>query len=98
MKNVKPMATSNSIENIIAKQKIEQKFMFQFINHENGQWSESLVGNWDSISEVLELRKDSERPHNEDYILLVAVFDGKDTIIPVIPLIIVKTFFNFKDT
>jgi len=98
MKNVKPMATPNSTENTIAKQKMEQKFMFQFINHENGQRSEPLVGNWDSISEVLELRKDSERPHNEDYILLVAVLDGKDTTIPSTPLITIKTFLNFKDT
>lgn len=77
--------------------KKERKFMFQFINHENGQRSEPLVGNWDAVREVLDLRKEGERPTDEDFILLVAVLDGKETIVPATPLITVETFRKFKE-
>jgi len=76
----------------IEEQKLEKKFMFQFVNHEDGTRSEPFVGSWDTVTEILNARKTDERPNNEDYILLVAVLDGKDTKIPATPLITIKTF------
>jgi len=78
------------------KENKEAKFCFQFVDHENGKRSEPFVGNWDSVQKILDRREDGERPNNEDYILLVAVLDGKDTTIPATPLITVETFTNFK--
>jgi len=76
----------------IEQEKQEKKFMFQFVNHEDGTRSEPFVGSWDTVTEILNARKTDERPNNEDYILLVAVLDGKDTKIPATPLITIKTF------
>lgn len=74
----------------------KQKFVIQFIDHESGRRSEPLVGNWSTVKEVLDLRKEGEKPEDKDYILLVAVLDGKDTTIPATPLITVKTFMDFE--
>lgn len=80
----------------IEEQKKEKKFVFQFIDHENGKRSEPFVGSWDTVQEVLAARKEGERPNEKDYVLLVAVLDGKDTTIPGTPLITVKTFESYK--
>jgi len=88
----------NSTDNLKAKQatkeadQAETKFLFQFINHENGQRSKPFTGTWDDVTEVLAHRGPDERPTNEDYILLVAVLDGEQTTIPVTPLITVGHF------
>jgi len=91
----------NSTDNLKAKQatkeadkadQVQTKFLFQFINHENGQRSKPFTGTWDDVTEVLAHRGPDERPKNEDYILLVAVFNGDQTTIPATPLITVGHF------
>lgn len=79
----------------VEEQKKENKFMFQFVSHEDGKRSEPFVGSWNAVNEILKMREDGERPSNEDFILLVAVLDGKDTRIPATPLITVKTFLEY---
>lgn len=86
------MTESNQTEKSIDQQKQEKKFLYQFVNHENGQRSEPFVGNWETIQQILELREDGEAPTDEDFILLVAVLDGEETIIPSTPLITLKTY------
>lgn len=78
----------------VEEQKTEKKFMFQFINHENGLRSEPFVGSWKNLNQVLELREEGERPVAKDYILLVAVLDKDDTIIPATPLITVESYLK----
>ena len=78
----------------IEDQKKERKFMFQFIDHTDGRRSEPFVGNWETISEIIKLREGDQLPKNEDYILLVAVLDDEDTIIPSTPLITIQTFLD----
>jgi len=90
----------NSTEKLKAKpikeQKNEKKFMFQFVNHETGQRSEPFVGSWNAVNEILKARQEGERPSDEDFILLVAVLDGKETTIPATPLITVKTYQEYN--
>lgn len=91
----------NSTEKLQAKksiedQKKEDKFLFQFVSAEDGRRSEPFQGSWEAVTEILNHRKENEKPGNEDYILLVAVLDGKDTRIPPTPLITVKTFLEFE--
>lgn len=87
--------TSNQTEKSIDEQKQEKKFLYQFVNHENGQRSEPFVGNWETIKEILDLREEGEAPQDEDFILLVAVLDGAETIIPSTPLITLKTYQQY---
>lgn len=79
----------------IAEQMTQKKFLFQFINHENGQRSEPFAGNWETVKYVLDERQEGQMPRDEDYILLVAVMDGEETIVPATPLIHVKTAAQF---
>lgn len=96
MKNATDKLVAKEIPESLKAEKQEKKFMFQFVNHEDGKRSEPFVGSWSTIQEILDLRKDEERPHEQDYILLVAVLDGEDTTIPATPLITVKTFQSFQ--
>jgi len=79
----------------IEEQKQQKKFMFQFISHSDGKRSEPFVGNWDTIREILNLRKEGEAPYDQDFVLLVAVLDGKETIIPSTAIITVKTYLEY---
>lgn len=88
--------TTDHIKAKMDKAEKKQQFVIQFIDHETGRRSEPLVGNWSTVKEVLDLRKEGEKPEDKDYILLVAVLDGKDTTIPATPLITVKTFMDFE--
>ncbi len=81
----------------IEEQKKEHKFMFQFIKAQDGTRSEPFVGNWESVLEILDLRKEGESPQNEDYILLVAVLNKEETKIPATPLITVQSFLDYNN-
>lgn len=70
------------------------KFIFQFVDHTNGQRSEPFLSNWTELKEVLELRKEGEKPTDKDFILLVAVMDSKQTHVPGTPLITVETYLK----
>lgn len=70
------------------------KFVFQFIDHTNGQRSEPFLSSWTELAEVLELRKEGEKPTNKDFILLVAVMDKEQTHIPGTPLITVDSYLK----
>ena len=74
------------------------KFIFQFIDHTNGQRSEPFLSSWTELKEVLELRKEGDKPTNEDYILLVAVMDNKQTHVPGTPLITVESYLKTVTT
>lgn len=91
-----PQITEEQRASHLEEQKAQKKFMFQFINHEDGNRSKPFIGSWDTITEVLEKRKEGEKPGGEDYILLVAVLDGEETIIPATPIIKVSTFMQFS--
>lgn len=86
---------ANSTEKLKAKP-AEQKFLFQFIDHETGHRSKPFTGTWDAVQEVLDYREKGEKPDDQDYILLVAIMDGEDTQIPSTPLITVKTFTSIN--
>jgi len=81
---------SNSTDNLESRTMI-----FQFIDHQTGKRSEPFSGNYDTITKILDMRKDGEAPLPQDYILLVAVIDGKDTNIPGTPLITVESFQQY---
>lgn len=83
------------------KEKVrERKFVFQFIDHENGKRSEPFIGNYDLLREILqEAAERGERPDQEDYVLLVAVIgeSDEDTLIPGTPLVKCKTLLELDD-
>jgi len=79
------------------QEKKEQKFLFQFVNHENGERSEPFISNWDGILETLHKKPVDQVPSSKDYILLVAVLNGEETTIPATPLITVESFMKFKE-
>jgi len=81
----------------LEQEKQEQKFLFQFVNHENGERSEPFISNWDGILETLHKKPVDQVPSSKDYILLVAVLNGDQTTIPATPLITVESFMNFKE-
>lgn len=83
-----------NVAKAIEEQKEERKFLFQFINHENGERSKPFVASWTAVRTVLEERKEGESPTDKDYLLLVAVMDGEDTTIPSTPLITVKSYME----
>lgn len=76
----------------IANQKIENKFIFQIISKENGKRSEPFVTNW---SELYTILSQAEEQNIHDYILLVAVLQGDETIVPGTPLITIETFLEY---
>lgn len=82
----------------IDEQKKERKFMFQLISHETGKRSEPFVTTWDDLAaSLVAARQDEEytlKEIDKDYILLVAVLDGKDTIIPATPLLTIKSYLE----
>lgn len=84
----------SKVAEAIAEEKAQRKFLFQFINHENGQRSKPFVSNWEDVRDVLENRKEGEMPTDKDYLLLVAVLDEEETTIPATPLITVKTYLD----
>ena len=85
------MSKSEKLTNDPSKME-KQDFVFQFIDHETGHRSEPFVATWDKMAEILKVREEGQKPHGDDYILLVAVLDGKQTHIPGTPLITVDTY------
>lgn len=70
-------------------------FVFQFIDHETGYRSEPFISNWTELGNILDSRTIEEpKPVDDDYILLVAVMDGKQSHIPSAPLVTVKTYLE----
>ena len=76
----------------------KQQFCFQLIDHETGHRSEPFTGSWEVMREVLDAREPGAKPHDDDYILLVAVLDEENTHIPTTPLITVKTYSEVINT
>jgi len=75
----------------------ERKFLYQFIDHEKGSRSEPFIGDWETVAEILNAREKDQLPHDDDYLLLVAILEGEEqTIVPKTPLIKVSTFLQFK--
>lgn len=71
----------------------KHRFIFQFVCGSTGIRSEPFESNWTELQEILDLRTDDNpKPDDEDYILLVAVLDGKQTHIPSSPLLKVATY------
>lgn len=71
-------------------------FMFQFVSKQDGRRSEPFIGDWETLRKILYSREEGESPTDDDYILLVAILDGKDTQIPATPLITVRSFLDFE--
>lgn len=87
---------SNSTDRLKAKsineQKAERKFLFQVISHVDGKRSEPFLASWDHLHKTLNENKDHPDYPGDDYLLLVSVLDGEDTIIPATPIIRISTF------
>lgn len=94
----KRIPTANQEALPLEEQKNQKKFMFQLISHETGKRSEPFVTNWDGLTQSLvEWKNDPNYTSNhveKDYILLVAVLDGKETIIPATPLITIRSYLE----
>lgn len=71
-----------------------QDFLFQLICHESGHRSEPFVSDWSQMMKILRARQEEAKPHDLDYILLVAVMDKEQTYVPSTPLITVKRFLE----
>ena len=94
----------NSTEKLKAKpipeQKAEKKFLFQLVSHPDGKRSEPFIQSWDGLTKALTTWRDDEpdsfKEKNvyDDFILLVAVLDDKETTIPATPLITIKTYLQ----
>lgn len=69
-------------------------YVFQFIDHETGYRSDAFEGSYDTLRTIIEARTDDQKPHDADYILLVAIIEDGKTTIPKAPLITVGTFIN----
>jgi len=84
----------------VEEQKKEKKFLFQLISHLDGKRSEPFTMSWDGLTEALTLWKETDpEKYNEDevfkdFILLVAVLDDQDTVIPATPLITIKSYLE----
>lgn len=76
----------------LSEQKAQKKFMFQIINHTDGQRSEPFITSWDELHKTLNENKDHPEYRGDDYLLLVSVLDGEQTIIPSTPIIKISTF------
>ena len=73
----------------------KHRFVFQFISAEDGIRSEPFESNWTEMKEILELRTDEQpKPTDDDFILLVAVIDGKQTHIPTSPILKVSSYLQ----
>lgn len=74
---------------------MSQRYMFQFINHKNGQRSEPMIADWNKLNTTLtENTEDIDQDH---YILLVALLDPEDQetlVIPKTPLIKISSFLE----
>lgn len=69
-----------------------QKYVFQFVNHNNGERSEPLVANYDQLKQTLE--HNQEKIDQDHYVLLVAVIDPDNKqgmTIPRTPLMKIST-------
>ena len=70
-------------------------FIFQFVDHETGLRSQPFLSDWTQLQEVLAQRtEETPKPTDDDYILLVAVMDSKQTHIPTSPLLTVGTYLE----
>lgn len=72
----------------------KKEMLFQFIDHESGFRSKPVVGSPKTILDILDARKEGEKPDIKDYILLHTVLDGEDSFIPTTPLITVDSFIK----
>lgn len=72
------------------------RFVFQFVDKETGHRSEPFLSDWTELAQILKMREEQEnqKPTDEDYILLVAVMDKKQTHIPTSPLVTVGTYLQ----
>lgn len=84
----------------IEEEKQTKKFLFQLVSHLDGKRSEPFVQSWDGLTKALTTWRDEEpesfKEKNvyDDFILLVAVLDDKETTIPATPLITIKTYLQ----
>ena len=46
-----------------------QKFMYQFVNHQTGERSDTLVGDFDQVA--FDCQSDSSIYHDDDYLLVI---------------------------
>ena len=68
------------------------KYLFQIISADNGQRSEPFITTWDKLHQVFS--EGGDEVNQEDYILLVAVMNDKETTIPGNPLMKIKSFIE----
>lgn len=84
----------------IEEEKQQKKFLFQLVSHLDGKRSEPFIQSWDGLTKALVNWRDEEpdqfKEKNvyDDFILLVAVLDDKETTIPATPLITIKTYLQ----
>ena len=96
----KPMATKINDETSAPGKEAQPdsrdatRFIFQFVSQETGYRSEPFVSDWDELYETLAEMPDDDNPKGNDYILLVAILEGKQTRVPATPLITVDTFLQ----
>lgn len=82
---------------LLQAQKAERKFLFQVISHKDGTRSEPFITSFDALHETLNAhRNDADFPA-EDFLLLVSILEGEETIIPATPIIKISTFANIKN-
>lgn len=84
----------------LEEEKQTKKFLFQLVSHLDGKRSEPFIQSWDGLTKALTTWRDDEpesfKEKNvyDDFILLVAVLDDKETTIPATPLITIKTYLQ----
>jgi len=74
-----------------------QKYLFQFVSHEDGSRSDAYIATWDEVATAI-MKNDDTR--NEDYILLVAIIDPdneQEMVVPRTPLITIKNFITMMN-
>ncbi len=91
--DLRPEQITPAMQDSINEQKKDRKFIFQLIGCEDGKRSEPIVTSWDQLREALS----SDNFDQDDFILLVAALDGKDTIAPATPIITIKRLLAFTE-
>ena len=68
-----------------------KKFIFQLVSHEDGHRSNPFMAEYSELTTKL---AEDEHLDREDFLLLVMILDGKETIIPGAPLIKISTLIG----